>query len=136
VFQPVDLRNDVEALKSLVMKRSTALEVAEGLVIAQKVELEKLPFQIACLKRIKFGRPSEQLDAHFTQMQPTLEDLEASLAQMPGHVQPAAKWPLDKPVCRALSDHLPCEEIVNNAMQLSRLRRDSCVHSATRKRDD
>ena len=111
--QAVDLPNDVEALKSLVMSRSTALEVAEALVIAQKLELEKLRFQIACLKRIKFGRSSEQLDPHLTQMQLTLEDLEASLAQMPEHARPAPKEPLDKPVRRALPDHLPREEIVH-----------------------
>jgi transposase len=111
--QAVDLPNDVEALKSLVMTRSTALEVAEALVIAQKLELEKLRFQIACLKRSKFGRSSEQLDPHLTQMQLTLEDLEASLAQMPEHVRPAPKAPLDKPVRRALPDHLPREEIVH-----------------------
>jgi|SRR5882724_5504140 len=79
----VDLPNDVEALKSLVLARSSALEAAEALVISQKLELEKLRFQIACLKRARFGRSSEQLDQQRSQMQLTLEDLEASLATIP-----------------------------------------------------
>jgi transposase len=110
-----DLPNDVDALKSIVRERSTALEVAEALLLSQKLELEKLRFQIACLKRLKFGRSSEQLDSHLTQMQLTLEDLEASLAQMPDSVRPAAKEPAHKPVRRALPEHLLREEIVHES---------------------
>ena len=63
--QAADLPNDVEALKGILIERdavlaerSTALETAQALVIAQKLELEKLRFEIACLKRMKFGRSS------------------------------------------------------------------------------
>jgi transposase len=108
-----DLPNDVEALKGIVLERNTALEAAEALVIAQKLELEKLHFEIACLKRMRYGRSSEQLDAKITQMQLTLEDLEASLAERPAHVLPAPKEPPQKPVRRALPQHLPREEIVH-----------------------
>lgn len=54
-----DLPNDVETLKGLVLEHSAALEAAKALVISQKLELEKLRFQIACLKRMKYGRSSE-----------------------------------------------------------------------------
>jgi transposase len=111
----VELPNDVEALKSLVITRSTALEVAEALLLSQKLELEKLRYQIACLKRLKFGRSSEQLDLSLSQMRLTLEDLEASLAQMPEHARPATKEPAEKPARRALPEHLPREEIVHEA---------------------
>jgi hypothetical protein len=60
--QAADLPNDVEALKGIILERSTQLEVAEALLISQKLELEKLRFQIAYLKRMKYGRSSEQLD--------------------------------------------------------------------------
>jgi transposase len=109
----VDLPNDVEALKSIVLERSSALQIAEALLISQTLELEKLRFEIACLKRARFGRSSEQLDQGVWQMQLTLEDLEASLAQKPEEVRPAPKEPLPKPVRRALPDHLPREEIVH-----------------------
>ena len=53
-----DLPNDVEALKGMILERSAKLEAAEALLIFQKLELEKLRFEIACLKRIKYGRSS------------------------------------------------------------------------------
>ena len=118
--EAADLPNDVEALKAIITEReaalaarSTALEAAEARLIAQKLELEKLRFEIACLKRMKYGRSSEQLDAQITQMQLTLEDLEASLAEKPEHLRPVPKEPPVKPARRALPAHLPREELVH-----------------------
>jgi transposase len=108
-----DLPNDVEALKSLVLKERGALESAEALLISQKLELEKLRYEIACLKRMKYGRSSEQLDQQLRQMQLTLEDLEASLASQPEHARPAPKEPVAQPIRRPLPDHLPREEITH-----------------------
>lgn len=110
-----DLPTDVEALRSLVRERSRALEVAEALNISQKLELEKLRFQIAVLKRERYGRSSEQLDQQLTQMQLSIEDLEASLAERPPEVRPVPKEPVEKPARRALPAHLPREEIVHAA---------------------
>src|ERR1700716_3989798 len=93
-----ELPHDVEALKGLVREHSTALQTAEALVISQKLELEKLRFEIALLKRMKFGRSSEQIDHQLTQMQLTLEDLESSLAQTPEAIRPPSKEPAQKPV--------------------------------------
>ena len=52
--EAADLPNDVEALRSLVVERSAALaassaklETAEALLLFQKLELEKLRFEIA-----------------------------------------------------------------------------------------
>src|SRR6267154_3893466 len=101
-----DLPNDVEALKA-------ELVAARALVIEQKIELEKLRFEIACLKRMRYGRSSEQLDAKITQMQLTLEDLEASLAERPPEMVPPPKEPPAKPVRRPLPAHLPREDVVH-----------------------
>jgi transposase len=118
--QAADLPNDVEALKSIVLERSAALaarsaalEAAEALVISQKLELEKLRFEIACLKRMRYGRSSEQLDAKIAQMQLTLEDLEASLAEKPEQLRPMPKEPAAKPVRGPLPAHLPREDVVH-----------------------
>ena len=102
-----DLPNDVEALKA-------ELVAARALVIEQKIELEKLRFEIACLKRMKYGRSSEQLDTQIAQMQLTLEDLEATLAETPEALRPAAKEAAVKPVRRALPAHLPREDVVHD----------------------
>lgn len=109
------LPDDVEALKSLVLERARALEVAEALCISQKLELEKLRFQIAVLKRDRYGRSSEQLDQQLIQMQLSIEDLETSLAERPPEVRPAPKEPNEKPARRALPSHLPREEIVHQS---------------------
>jgi transposase len=119
--EAADLPNDVEALKGVLIQRDAALaersaklEVAEALVLSQKLELEKLRFEIACLKRQKYGRSSEQLDRELTQMQLSIEDLEASLAQRPVHVRPAVKQAPTQPARRALPEHLPREQIVHD----------------------
>src|SRR6266853_791517 len=101
-----DLPDDVEALKA-------ELVAARALVIEQKTELEKLRFEIACLKRMKYGRSSEQIDTQITQMQLTLEDLEATLAETPESLRPAPKQAPIKPVRRALPAHLPREDVVH-----------------------
>lgn len=120
--EAADLPSDVEALRSLVMERAAALaassaqlEAAQAVVISQKLELEKLRFEIACLKRMKYGRSSEQLDAKLTQMQLTLEDLEASLAETPERLRPAPKEGAAKPARRPLPAHLPRAEIVHES---------------------
>jgi hypothetical protein len=53
----IDLPHDIEALRSLLIQQSSALaerntqlQVAEATVLSQKLELEKLRLQIACLK--------------------------------------------------------------------------------------
>jgi transposase len=118
--EAADLPKDVEALRSLVMERSAALaassaklEAAEALLLFQKLELEKLRFEIACLKRLNYGRSSEQLDRELTQMQLSIEDLEASLAAKPPEVRPASKEQPQKPVRRPLPEQLPREQIVH-----------------------
>ena len=128
-----DLPNDPEALKQLISEsiaaiartnaalveqaaalaeRDAQLEVAEAKVLSQKLELEKLRFQIAYLKRQKYGRSSEQMDRQLVQMQLSIEDLEASLASKRPEVRPPTKEPSDKPVRRPLPADLPREEQV------------------------
>src|ERR1700723_4804893 len=89
--------NDVEALRRIALEHSAKLEAAEALLIFKNLELEKLRFEIAYLKRMKYGRSSEQLDRELLQMQLSIEDLEASLAAKPLEVRPAPKEPSEKP---------------------------------------
>src|ERR1700743_1286897 len=111
--QAATLPNDIDALKGLIVEHSRALEFAEALCISQKLELEKLRFQIAVMKRERYGRSSEQLDPQLTQMQLSIEDLAASLAEEPQEVRPVSKEPVQQSVRRALPAHLPREEIVH-----------------------
>src|SRR6201996_4944819 len=110
--QAAELPNDIEALRRMVLERSAKLEAAEALLIFKNLELEKLRFQIAYLKRMKYGRSSEQLDRELVQMQLSIEDLETSLAAKPLEVRPTPK-PSEKPARRPLPAELPREEIVH-----------------------
>jgi transposase len=96
-----ELPNDVETLR--------------GLVISQQIELEKLRFEIACLKRARYGRSSEQLDSQLTQMQLIMEDLEATRATLPEPSTPPQETPPAKPARGPLPPALPREQIVLEA---------------------
>src|SRR6201996_2746256 len=118
--EAADLPNDVQALRRIILERSAQLdernaklEVAEALLISQKLQLEKLRFEIAYLKRMKYGRSSEQLDRELVQMQLSIEDLEASLAEKPLEVRPAPKEALKMPARRPLPAELAREEILH-----------------------
>jgi len=91
------------------------LETLTTFALTQALELEKLRFEIAVLKRQKFGRSSEQADRELLQMQLRLEDLESQLAARPAHTQSPPKGPTVKPVRRPLPDHLPRESIVHES---------------------
>src|ERR1700686_878477 len=115
--EAADLPNDVEALKGIILERSSKLEVAEALLISQKLELEKLRFEIAYLKRMKYGRSSEQLDRELVQMQLSIEDLEASLGAKPIEVRPTPKEPPGKPARGPLPAELPRAEDVSEMFE-------------------
>ena len=91
------------------------IETLTTFALGQALELEKLRFEIAVLKRQKYGRSSEQADRELLQMQLRLEDLESQLAARPAHTQPPPKEPVAKPVRRPLPEHLPRESIVHES---------------------
>lgn len=107
----VDLPNDIESLKRLVMERSAALEAAEAQLLARQLEIQALKLQIARLRRMQFGRSSERLDAQLTQLEFKLEELETEAA----HFSPAAApRAANRPpaVRRPLPEHFPREQRV------------------------
>ena len=69
------LPNDVESLKQLVIEQRV-------LLASRDVLIEKLRIELLRLKRMQFGRSSEQLDTQIAQLELTLEELEASETQL------------------------------------------------------
>lgn len=102
------LPNDVESLKELVIAQ-------RALLLSRDVEIEKLKIELARLKRLRFGRSSEKLDAQIAQLELTLEELEASEAQLlaPRLEATPAEEPATRPVRRALPAHLPRESLTH-----------------------
>lgn len=113
--RPIQLPDDVESLKRLVMESYEQAEAARAALIIEQLRVEKLRFQIACLKRARYGRSSEQLDAQIAQLELTIEDLETSQAELPAKLRPAEPQEAAQPARRSLPKDLPREEIVHAA---------------------
>jgi transposase len=102
-----DLPDDVEALRRLVIEQRVEL-------VARELEIETLKVQLARLRRMTFGRSSEQLDREIAQLELQLEELAETAA-----LQPASATSSDperskaKPVRRPLPDHLPREDAIH-----------------------
>ena len=135
MLNAADLPDDLEALKRLVLDAQlqceqlisahaqttgelatmrTAYETTRAELIAEQLEVERLRFQIACLKRRQFGSSSEQLDTHIAQLSLTLEDLEASQAALPLRPTSPVVPPPARPGRRPLPAHLPREVLTHS----------------------
>jgi transposase len=103
-----DLPDDVEALRRLVMEQRAVL-------VARELEIETLKVQLARLRRMTFGRSSEQLGREIAQLELQLEELEETAALQPAPAAPPApdQPAKAKPVRRPLPDHLPREDAVH-----------------------
>src|SRR5262249_41119472 len=114
--RPIPLPDDAETLKRLVLESYEQAEAARAALIIEQLKVEKLRFELTCLKRARYGRSSEQLDAHIAQLDLTIEDLETSQAELPAKLQPVqAQEAATRPARRPLPRELPREEIVHAA---------------------
>ncbi len=105
------LPDDIESLKQLVIEQ-------RALLAARDVLIEKMKIELLRLKRMRFGRSSEQLDAKIAQLELTLEELEASETQLAASITPvqaSVRPPLEraKPARKPLPAHLPRENLVH-----------------------
>jgi transposase len=103
------LPDDIDQLKALLTESREALAAAEAELQARARQIEALTLQIAKLKRMRFGRSSEQLDAQIAQLELELGALQGS---GPVSASPSKTVsPRRAPVRRPLPDHLPREEV-------------------------
>jgi hypothetical protein len=63
----------------LAMSREEKLQSLSAQLRSRDVLIEKMRLELAHLKRMKFGRSSEQLDEKIAQLEFSLEDLEARI---------------------------------------------------------
>jgi transposase len=103
------LPTDVETLQELLRAAQGTVDSLSAQLRSRDVLIENLKLQLARLKRMKFGRSSEQLDAQIAQLEFSLEELEANAAAAPTPPQTPADTPASKPVRKPLPDHLPRE---------------------------
>lgn len=100
-----DLPDDPESLKALVLEMREALRTRE-------LEIEHLKLLLAKLRRLRFGRSSEQFDERIRQLELSIEELEASAAQAAPRSNPPPP-PKDKPARKPLPSTLPRENVVH-----------------------
>jgi len=105
------LPSDIHTLQRLLRERTAALEAAQAQLLSRDVEIEQLKLQIARLRRMQFGRSSEQLGEQISQLELRLEELESQEATRPE--APTASVPRKKSARRALPAHLPRERQVH-----------------------
>jgi transposase len=98
------LPDDVEGLKRLVIEHHAAGQAKDIELREQRMQIEHLKFQLAKLRRARFGQSSEQLEGA-GQLPLTLEELKAAVAEAERQVQAlpeiaAVQAPKGQPVRR------------------------------------
>src|SRR3984885_4932755 len=110
-----ELPTDPAELHAFALACQSELKVAELSVQYKALEIEKLKFQIAKLRRMQFGRSSERISRQIEQLEFQLEELETGeaqdIAQAEAEDRPARQRA--KPKRKPLPDHLPRQEIVH-----------------------
>ena len=103
----LDLPDDIETLKRLLVEERAARQVDQA-------EIQSLKLQLAYLKRQQYGHSSEQLSEKIAQLELTLEDLESAAA--PAAVSPDKPATREKSTRRPLPAHLPRESVVHEPL--------------------
>ena len=113
-----ELPADPAALRAFALACQGELKAAERALQYKTLEIEKLKFQLAKLRRMQFGRSSERINRQIAQLELRLEELESAEAEADAKADapdPAAA-PVrkrNKPGRKPLPDHLPREEVVH-----------------------
>ena len=112
-----ELPEDIAALRAFALACQGELKAAQLAVQVKALEIEKLRFQIAKLRRMQFGRSSERITRQIEQLEFQLEELETGeaedIAGMEGD-EPTAPIPeRKKPKRKPLPDHLPRHEVLH-----------------------
>jgi transposase len=112
-----ELPTDPAELRDFALACQSELKVAELSVQYKALEIEKLKFQIAKLRRMQFGRSSERISRQIEQLELRLEELETGEAEDNAKAEAAEpEAPIReraKPKRKPLPDHLPREDIVH-----------------------
>jgi transposase len=116
-----ELPTDPDELRAFALACQSELKVAEFSVQYKTLEIEKLKFQIAKLRRMQFGRSSERISRQIEQLELRLEELEAGEAEVVAKAEaeeetvdpPPPVRERSKPKRKPLPEHLPRQEVVH-----------------------
>jgi len=112
-----ELPADPVVLRAFALACQGELRAAQTAVQLKVLEIEKLRFQIAKLRRMQFGRSSERVTRQIEQLELQLEELETGEAEDAARTQasePAVPIAVRaKPKRKPLPDHLPRQEMLH-----------------------
>jgi transposase len=112
-----ELPTDPAALRAFALACQSELKAAQTAVQLKALEIEKLRFQIAKLRRMQFGRSSERITRQIEQLEMQLEELETGEAEDVARAEtsePSAPIPMRaKPKRKPLPEHLPRQEVLH-----------------------
>ena len=112
-----ELPADPHALRAFALACQAELKAAELAVQLRTLEIEKLKFQIAKLRRMQFGRSSERITRQIDQLALRLEELETGeaedIAKAVAEDPPQPMRQRERPKRKPFPDHLPRQEIVH-----------------------
>jgi transposase len=109
-----ELPADPDALRAFALACQAELKAAELAVQLRALEIEKLKFQIAKLRRRQFGRSSERITRQIEQLALQLEELETGEAQdIAGSAMEDPPAPRERPKRKPLPEHLPRHQVVH-----------------------
>src|ERR1700744_3320376 len=112
-----EIPTNPDALRAFALACQAELKAATLAVQLRALEIEKLKYQIAKLRRMQFGRSSEKVNRQIQQLELQLEELETTEAEEIARAAPGARpapvatqWKAKR---KPLPEHLPREEIVH-----------------------
>src|SRR6202041_606614 len=112
-----DLPSDPDALRAFALACQAELKAAELSVQLRTLEIEKLKFQIARLRRMQFGKSSERITRRIEQLELQLEELETGEAEATSRDEaeerPDPTRERKKPKRKPLPEHLPRQDMVH-----------------------
>jgi transposase len=112
-----ELPDDIAALRAFALACQGELKATQLVVQVKALEIEKLRFQIAKLRRMQFGRSSERITRQIEQLELQLEELETGEAEDIARMEarePAGLIPQrTRPKRKPLPDHLPRQEVLH-----------------------
>ena len=112
-----ELPIDPAELRAFALACQGELKAAQTAVQLKALEIEKLKFQIAKLRRMQFGRSSERISRQIEQLEFRLEELETGAAEDTARAEaadrPAPTRERAKPKRNPLPDHLPRQDVVH-----------------------
>ena len=96
----IDLQGQLHARDQFLRERETELRAGQQEAVYLRAWIDKLKLELARLRRMQFGRSSEQVSASIEQLELIVEEFEASAAQVPNVTAPSI--PTRKPVRKPL----------------------------------